>query len=59
MYQLSKRLNALERLVPQEQPAYVLLVPDEDGRLIGPDGRVWEDDTGTTVIDLDVTDGAS
>jgi hypothetical protein len=30
-----------------------MLVPDEDGRLIGPDGELWEDEGGAKVIDLD------
>jgi hypothetical protein len=30
----------------------VLLVPDDEGRLIGPDGRMWEEDAGAVVIDL-------
>jgi hypothetical protein len=59
MYQFEKRLSALERAVPQERPAYVLLVPDDEGRLIGPDGQVWEDDAGGMVIDLDVLDDTS
>jgi hypothetical protein len=32
--------------------AYVVLVPDDAGRLIVPDGQPWQDD-GRTVVDLD------
>lgn len=32
--------------------AYVVLVPDDNGGLIGPDGQPWQDD-GRAVIDLD------